>query len=35
MRWSTYLRLEARFDRYEDVLDDHLIGAFARFMHRG
>jgi hypothetical protein len=34
MRWSTYLRLEERFDRYEEVLDNHLIGAFARFMYR-
>jgi hypothetical protein len=34
MRWSTYLRLEQRFDRYEEVLDDHLIGVIARLMGR-
>jgi hypothetical protein len=26
MRWSTYSRLEERFDTYEEILDDYLIG---------
>ena len=26
MRWSTYSRLEERFERYEQMLDNHLIG---------
>jgi hypothetical protein len=30
MRWSSYGRLEDRFDSYEDVLDDNLVGLFAR-----
>jgi hypothetical protein len=30
MRWSTYSRLEERFDTYEEVLDDRLIGVIAR-----
>jgi hypothetical protein len=34
MRWSTYGRLEDRFDNYEDVLDDHVIGVVARLMGR-
>jgi hypothetical protein len=32
MRWSTYSRLEQRFDTYEEILDDHLIGVIARLM---
>jgi hypothetical protein len=32
MRWSTCARLEQRYDRYDDVLDDHLIGVVARLM---
>jgi hypothetical protein len=30
MRWSTYSRLEDRFDRYEDVLDAYTISLLAR-----
>jgi hypothetical protein len=26
MRWSTYNRLEERFDSYEEILDNHLTG---------
>jgi hypothetical protein len=26
VRWSTYRRLEQRFDRYEGILDNHLTG---------
>jgi hypothetical protein len=26
MHWSTYSRLEERFDSYEEILDDYLIG---------
>jgi len=26
MRWSTYKRFEERFDRYEQILDNYLIG---------
>ncbi|MGD9671760.1 MAG: hypothetical protein AB7U75_22390 [Hyphomicrobiaceae bacterium] len=32
MRWSTYDRLEERFDHYEWILDDHLMGLVARLM---
>jgi hypothetical protein len=30
MRWSTYSRLEQRFDIYEEILDDNLVGLVAR-----
>lgn len=33
-RWSTYARLEERFDHYESILDDHLIGVVGRLMAR-
>jgi hypothetical protein len=32
VRWSTYGRLDEWFDRYEEVLDDHLIGVIASLM---
>jgi hypothetical protein len=32
IRWSTYGRLEERFDRYEEVLDDYLKGVIASLM---
>jgi hypothetical protein len=31
MRWSTYNRAAARFDRYEAILDEGLIVLAARF----
>ncbi len=34
MRWSTYNRLEARFDHYEDVLDTGLLEIAARLLGR-
>ena len=30
MRWTTYSRLEEKYDHYEWVLNDHLIGLVAR-----
>jgi hypothetical protein len=30
MRCTTYRRLEERFDAYEEILDDRLIGVIAR-----
>jgi hypothetical protein len=32
MRWSTYERWEAKYDRAEEALDQHLSWAAARFM---
>jgi hypothetical protein len=32
MRWNICTRLEERFDHYEWILDDHLIGVVARLM---
>ena len=32
LRWNICTRLEERFDRYEGILDDHLIGVIARLM---
>jgi hypothetical protein len=32
MRCTTYRRIEERFDTYEEILDDHLIGVIARLM---
>lgn len=34
MRWPTYVRLEARFDAYEDVLDRHTIALAGRWLAR-
>ena len=32
MRWSTYSRLEEKYDHYEWILDDHLIGVVAHLV---
>ncbi len=34
MRWATYRRAEARFDAYEDVLDQGLVELVAKFTRR-
>jgi hypothetical protein len=35
MRWRTYERYVARFDRYEDLLDREICVAAARLMRSG
>ena len=35
MRWSTYRRHMERFDRYEETLENHLVGVVARLMRHG
>jgi hypothetical protein len=35
MRWSTYNRAEAKFDRYESILDEGTFALMARFTGRG
>jgi hypothetical protein len=34
-RWATYRRLVDRFERYDEVVDDHFVGAIGRLMRRG
>lgn len=34
MRWNTYRRAEEKFDRYEAILDEGLVGLVARFTGR-
>ena len=35
MRWATYRRLEDRFEQYDEVIEDHFVGAIGRLMRRG
>jgi hypothetical protein len=35
MRWATYRRLVDRFERYDEVVDDHFVGAIGWLMKCG